>query len=60
MAHAFYTIGHGRREIGEFIDLLREAEVTLLADVRTMPRSRLDARPIISLSTSTKPRSFAA
>jgi uncharacterized protein (DUF488 family) len=42
MAHAFYTIGHGRREIGEFIDLLREAEVTLLADVRTMPRSRFN------------------
>src|ERR1700759_1746649 len=42
MAHAFYTIGHGRREIGEFVDLLREAEVTLLADVRTMPRSRFN------------------
>jgi uncharacterized protein (DUF488 family) len=40
MAHAFYTIGHGRRPIGEFVDLLREVEVTLLADVRTMPRSR--------------------
>ena len=40
MAHGFYTIGHGRREIGEFIDLLREVEVTLVVDVRTMPRSR--------------------
>ena len=40
MAHAFYTIGHGRRPIGEFVDLLREVDVTLLADVRTMPRSR--------------------
>ena len=40
MTYAFYTIGHGRREIGEFVDLLREVEVTLLADVRTMPRSR--------------------
>jgi hypothetical protein len=32
MAHAFYTIGHGRRPIGEFVDLLREVDVTLLAD----------------------------
>jgi hypothetical protein len=40
MTHAFYTIGHGRRPIGEFVDLLREVEVTLLADFRTMPRSR--------------------
>jgi uncharacterized protein (DUF488 family) len=40
MAHAFYTIGHGRRPIGNFIDLLRDVEVTLLADVGTMPRSR--------------------
>jgi len=40
MAHAFYTIGHGRRPIAEFVDLLREVEVTLLADVRTLPRSR--------------------
>jgi hypothetical protein len=40
MAHAFYTIGHGRRPIGELVDLLREVGVTLLADVRSMPRSR--------------------
>jgi len=40
MAHPFYTIGHGTRPIGDFVALLREAEVTLLADVRTVPRSR--------------------
>jgi uncharacterized protein (DUF488 family) len=40
MTQAFYTIGHGRREIAEFAGLLREVEVTLVADVRTMPRSR--------------------
>jgi uncharacterized protein (DUF488 family) len=38
--HPFYTIGHGTRSIGDFVDLLREAGVTLLADVRTAPRSR--------------------
>src|ERR1700759_1170993 len=40
MAHPFHTIGHGTRPIGEFVDLLRSANVTLLADVRTVPRSR--------------------
>jgi uncharacterized protein (DUF488 family) len=42
MANAFYTIGHGRREIGEFAALLKEAEVALVVDVRTMPRSRFN------------------
>jgi uncharacterized protein (DUF488 family) len=40
MANPFYTIGHGTRPVGEFIDLLRGVEVTLVADVRTVPRSR--------------------
>ncbi len=40
MTYPFYTIGHGTRAIGEFIDLLRSVEVTLVADVRTVPRSR--------------------
>ena len=40
MANPFYTIGHGTRPIGDFIDLIRSVEVTLVADVRTVPRSR--------------------
>jgi uncharacterized protein (DUF488 family) len=40
MAYPFFTIGHGRRPLSEFVDRLREAEVTLVADVRTVPRSR--------------------
>jgi uncharacterized protein (DUF488 family) len=40
MAHPFYTIGHGTRPLSEFVDLLRSVDVTLLADVRTVPRSR--------------------
>lgn len=36
----FYTIGHSTRPIEEFIALLREAGVTLVVDVRTVPRSR--------------------
>lgn len=40
MAYPFYTIGHGTRPIGEFVGALQAAAVTLVADVRTMPRSR--------------------
>jgi len=40
MAYPFYTIGHGTRSIAEFADLLQSAEITLVADVRTVPRSR--------------------
>jgi uncharacterized protein (DUF488 family) len=42
MPHPFYTIGHGTRPIGDFVALLREAGVTMLADVRTVPRSRFN------------------
>jgi len=51
MGYPFYTIGHGTRSIDEFVDLLRSVEVAVLADVRTVPRSRrnpqynLDALP---------------
>lgn len=36
----FYTIGHSTRTLEEFIDLLRMAKVELVADIRTVPRSR--------------------
>lgn len=35
-----YTIGHSTRSIEEFIDLLRRNDVTVLADIRTIPKSR--------------------
>jgi uncharacterized protein (DUF488 family) len=38
--HPFYTIGHSIRPIEEFVAILREAGVTLVVDVRTVPRSR--------------------
>ncbi|MCK9908603.1 DUF488 domain-containing protein [Microbacteriaceae bacterium K1510] len=40
MARPFYTIGHGTRSIEEFVALLQEADVRLVADIRTIPRSR--------------------
>jgi uncharacterized protein (DUF488 family) len=35
-----WTVGHSTRPIGEFTDLLRAHEISLLVDVRTVPRSR--------------------
>jgi uncharacterized protein (DUF488 family) len=40
MAFPFFTIGHSTRPIGDFIDLLAASEVSLVVDVRTVPRSR--------------------
>ena len=39
MPYRFFTIGHSTRPIGEFLDLLTSAEVRLVVDVRTVPRS---------------------
>jgi 3-methyladenine DNA glycosylase/8-oxoguanine DNA glycosylase len=35
-----YTIGHSTRTLGELIELLRAVGVSVLADIRTIPRSR--------------------
>ena len=40
MAFQFFTIGHSTRSLNDFVDLLRQAEVRRVADVRTIPRSR--------------------
>ena len=40
MALPFHTIGHSTRTIDDFVALLREADVRLVVDVRTVPRSR--------------------
>lgn len=37
---AFFTIGHSTRSLEAFIGLLHEANVRLVVDVRTVPRSR--------------------
>jgi len=38
--HTIFTIGHSKRELAEFIELLRRHRVGLVVDVRKMPRSR--------------------
>src|SRR5262252_3529767 len=40
MRNAFYTIGHSTRSLDEFVALLTSVNVGLVADVRTIPRSR--------------------
>jgi uncharacterized protein (DUF488 family) len=40
MPNRFFTIGHSTRPIDEFTALLMAAEVKLVVDVRTFPRSR--------------------
>jgi uncharacterized protein (DUF488 family) len=35
-----FTIGHGRRPVGELVECLREAEIETLVDVRRLPRSQ--------------------
>jgi len=40
MANPFFTIGHSARPVEEFVRLLGEADVGLVVDVRTVPRSR--------------------
>ena len=40
MTHTVWTIGHSTRPIEEFLALLRDAEITSVADVRRYPGSR--------------------
>jgi uncharacterized protein (DUF488 family) len=38
--HTIFTIGHSTRTITEFVALLRQVDVNLVVDVRSIPRSR--------------------
>jgi len=42
MAHPFFTIGHSTRPMSEFVDLLKSAQIGVVADVRSVPRSRMN------------------
>lgn len=55
MAHPFFTIGHATRPIEEFVGLLQTPSVTLVADVRTVPRSRTNPQ----YNRETLPQSLA-
>lgn len=47
MTAPFATIGHSTRALDEFLAMLREAQVDLLIDVRSFPRSR--ANPVFNI-----------
>jgi uncharacterized protein (DUF488 family) len=49
MAGGFTTIGHSTRSLEELLDMLRDARVELLVDVRTFPRSRTN--PVFNIDT---------
>ncbi len=40
MTEPFFTIGHSTRPLAEFLALLAQADIRLVVDVRTIPRSR--------------------
>ncbi len=56
MTPPFFTIGHSNRSLAEFIELLRSAEIELLADIRTMPMSRANPQ----FNETTLPDALAA
>jgi uncharacterized protein (DUF488 family) len=55
MVAPFYTIGHGTRPLHQFVELLNNVAVTLVVDVRSVPRSRTNPQ----YNRDTLPRSLA-
>jgi uncharacterized protein (DUF488 family) len=53
---AIFTIGHSMRALAEFVALLQQVDVTLLVDVRSIPRSRT----MPQFNADTLPDSLAA
>ncbi|MEP9372123.1 DUF488 domain-containing protein [Mesorhizobium sp. KR1-2] len=56
MRQPFFTIGHGTRSIEAFVHLLQLAEVALVVDIRTVPRSRANPQ----YNADALPQSLAA
>ena len=40
MVKTIFTIGHSTRELKDFIEILKEYEINLIVDIRTIPKSR--------------------
>jgi uncharacterized protein (DUF488 family) len=49
VSNTVFTIGHSTRTVDELVALLREAEIGMLVDVRSIPRSR--AMPQFNIDT---------
>lgn len=56
MTLPFYTIGHSTRTIEAFVELLRTAGVAVVADIRSVPRSRTNPQ----YNRDTLPETLAA
>jgi uncharacterized protein (DUF488 family) len=56
MATPFHTIGHGTRPLNDFVELVNGVAVTLVVDVRTVPRSRTNPQ----YNRETMPQSLEA
>lgn len=56
MRPPFFTIGHSNRSLEEFVELLRGADIDLVADIRTVPRSRANPQ----FNNDTLPEALAA
>jgi len=56
VSSVIYTIGHSTRTLDEFLILLRQVGITLLVDVRSIPRSRA----VPQFNIDTLPDSLAA
>jgi uncharacterized protein (DUF488 family) len=52
----FFTIGHSNRSLEEFVEIVSGAEIGLVADIRTVPRSRANPQ----FNKDTLPESLAA
>jgi uncharacterized protein (DUF488 family) len=60
MAHPFFTIGHSTRPVSDFVDLLKGEQIELVADVRTVPRSRTNPQYNCDVLPETLARSGVA
>ncbi len=56
MKRPFFTIGHSTRSLDEFVALIRQADIALVADIRTIPRSRTNPQ----FNKDTLPAALAA
>lgn len=56
MTLPFFTIGHSNRSLDVFVSLLRACDIRLVADIRTVPRSRANPQ----FNTDTLAESLAA
>jgi uncharacterized protein (DUF488 family) len=52
----FFTIGHSNRSLEDFVALLNEAQIDLVADIRAVPRSRANPQ----FNQDTLPSALAA